>query len=60
MISSVFGKSRLFNFLLVWAWILLFVFFDQGMGGNTLSWKAFFIDAVLLALILALLQFVIA
>jgi len=60
MISSVFGKSRLINFLLVWALILLFVFFDQGMGGNTLSWRAFFIDAALLALILGLLQFVIA
>jgi len=25
MISSVFGKSRLFNFLLVWVWIMMFV-----------------------------------
>jgi len=60
MISSVFGKSRLFNFLLVWGWIMLFVILDQGIAGVALSWKTLLIDAVLLALILGLLQFVIA
>ena len=60
MISSVFGKSRLINFLLVWLWILLFVFLDRGMAGDAEAWRVFLVDAVLLALILGLLQFVIA